>query len=107
MGSEVVIEWRSRKADATGVAPCPLEPLVDRLKRDGLPCTVVMVDGALHAPAALVPADWRDVRLKTAVGTVTLSRKAEAVAIVVFSNADDALKAAQSKIADALRALAG
>ena len=61
-----------------------------------------MVDGALHAPTAPVADGWREVRLKTAAGMVTLKRRDGAIAVVVFGNADPALTTAQAAIADAL-----
>src|SRR4051794_8943953 len=101
MGLEVVVPWGSPEAGIAGAAPCPLAPLLTKLAADGLPAAVAMLDGALHSPLAPLPDDWRDVRLKTAAGTVTLTRKPGAIAVVVFANADDALKAAQAKIAAA------
>ena len=105
MGHELTIAWGSAVTGVSGAAPCPLPPLLEKLNADGLPAAVVMVDGGLHAPMAPLPEDWRDIRLKTAAGTVTLTRKPGAIAVVVFANADEALKAAQAKIADALRAM--
>jgi hypothetical protein len=82
--------------------PCPLAPLVATLTAGGLPCVVAMVDGVLQAPGREPPLDWRDVRLRTPAGTVTLRRVAEGIAVVVFGNADEALRAAQRTIAAAV-----
>jgi len=62
-----------------------------------------MVDGALHAPSAPIPDGWRDVRLKTYAGAVTIKRREDGIAVIVFGNADAALQAAQRTIADAVR----
>ncbi len=84
--------------------PCPLAPVLERLAAAGLPTTVVMVDGTLQAPAAPLPDAWREVRLKTPAGMVTLARRPSAVAVVVFGNASAELQQAQRAVADALRA---
>jgi hypothetical protein len=102
MGIETDVPWGTPEAGVAGAAPCPLLPLLKRLGDDGLPAAVAMVDGALHPPMAPLPEDWRDVRLKTKAGMVTLTRKPGAIVVVVFSNADDALKAAHAKVCDAL-----
>ena len=83
-------------------APCPLPQLLEKLTGAGLPATVVMIDGALHAPRGTLPEDWREVRLKTAAGMVNVTRKPGAIAVMVFGNADDSLKAAQAKVVEAL-----
>jgi hypothetical protein len=95
MGHELVVP----RGDAVALAP-----LLDALASAGLPATIAVVDGALRAPTAPPPAAWRDVRLRTAAGMVTLARRAGGVAVVVFGNADAALQDAQRRVADALRA---
>jgi hypothetical protein len=102
MGLEVVVPWGSPEAGVAGAAPCPLPPLLEKLAKAGLPAAVAMLDGALHMPTAPLPEDWREVRLKTAAGTLTLARKPGAIAVVVFANADEPLKEAQAKVAAAL-----
>ena len=82
---------------------CPLSPILERLRAAGLPSTVAMVDGVLQGPGAVPSLDWRDVRLRTPAGVVTLRRTPGGVAIVVFGNADGALQAAQRTVAEAVR----
>jgi len=86
--------------------PCtslqPVAPLLERLAASGLACSVLMVDGQLHPPRGPVPDGWRDLRLKTPAGTVSLKVREGGVAVVVFGNADAALAAAQRAIAAAL-----
>lgn len=79
--------------------PPPLVELVAKVKAIGM---VVMVDNQFLPPGAPLPARWNDVRVKTPAGTVTITRRDGAVAVVVWGNADAALKAAQDQIADAL-----
>jgi hypothetical protein len=83
-------------------AGCDVAVLLERLAAAGLPCAVVMVDNQLHPPGQPVGAGWRDLRLKTGAGTVSLKREAQGVRVVVFGNADEALLAAQRTIAAAL-----
>jgi hypothetical protein len=83
-----------------------LPTLLERLGAAGLPSTVAMVDNVLQGPGATPPASsWRDVRLRTPAGIVTLRRVSGGVAVVVFGNADDRLRTAQRRVAETLLAL--
>jgi hypothetical protein len=82
-----------------------LPALLERLGAAGLPCTIAMVDNVLQGPGATPPATWRDVRLRTPAGVVTLRRVSGGVAVVVFGNADDRLLAAQRTVAETLLGL--
>ena len=93
MGLEVVVP----RVSAVGLAT-----LLDRLAAAGLPSALAMVDNVLQGPGATPPPAWRDVRLRTPAGVVTLRRVPSGVAIVVFSNADEPLRAAQRTIAETL-----
>ena len=95
MGLEIVVP------DET---PPPLEEVVARLHADGVTAMVVMIDGALVAPGKPLPTEWRDARLRTPAGTVTLARRPGAIAVVVFGNADADLRRAQEQVARALAA---
>jgi hypothetical protein len=96
MGLEVVVPR---------IASLGLATLLDRLATAGLPSSLAMVDNVLQGPGATPPAAWRDVRLRTPAGVVTLRRVPSGVAVVVFGNADDALRGAQRTIAETLLAL--
>jgi hypothetical protein len=80
-----------------------LAELVERLAADGLTAMVVMIDGALVAPGTPPPAGWREARLRTPAGTITLARRPGGVAVVVFGNADEDLRRAQEQVAAALQ----
>jgi hypothetical protein len=60
--------------------------------------SVLMVDNQLHAPGAPLPAGWRDVRLRTPAGMLSLKRRDGGVAIVVFGNAAPELVEMQRQI---------
>jgi hypothetical protein len=84
--------------------PLPLGPVLDALGRAGVTAVVAMADNALRPSGAPPPEEWRDVRLRTAAGMVTLRRQTAGIAVLVFGNADAALQAAQRAVADAVRA---
>jgi hypothetical protein len=96
MGLEVVVPR---------VASVELAALLDKLGAAGLPSALAMVDNVLQGPWAIPPAVWRDARLRTPAGVVTLRRVPSGVAVVVFGNADEPLRAAQRTIAETLLAL--
>lgn len=95
MGMEIVVVDRGQSVPA----------LLSSLAAAGLASSVMMVDGQLWPPAAALPSAWRDLRLRTPAGTVTVARRAGGLAVVVFGNADAALSAAQRQVAEALDAL--
>ena len=96
MGLEVVVPR---------LASVGLATLLDRLAAAGLPSSLAMVDNVLQGPGATPPVAWRDARLRTPAGVVTLRRVPSGVAVVVFGNADDALRDAQRTIAETLLSL--
>jgi hypothetical protein len=96
MGMELVV--------ATSSTPS-LSALLSRLDAAGLASTVIMVDNALVHPRAAPPVEWHDVRLRTPAGTLTLRRRPDGVAVVVFGNADPALQAAQQRVGELLGSL--
>jgi hypothetical protein len=79
-----------------------LPALADELGVLGFPAMIVMVDGALVAPGKQLPDGWRDVRVRTPAGTISLVRRDAGIAVVVWGNADDALREAQRALAAAL-----
>jgi hypothetical protein len=87
------------------VASVELAALLHRLDAAGLPSALAMVDNVLQGPGAIPPAVWRDARLRTPAGVVTLRRVPSGVAVVVFGNADEPLRAAQRTIAETLLGL--
>src|SRR5438045_2762266 len=60
------------------------------------PVQVRMIDGQLSLPEETPPDAWREVRLSTPSGMVTLRRQGPAVQFVVWGNADDALQRARN-----------
>ena len=80
----------------------PLAELLERLSQLNVPSSIIMIDNQLVSPKLPPPSSWRDVRLKTPAGTVSLKRDAQGISVTVFGNADEALLAAQEAIVRAL-----
>jgi hypothetical protein len=76
-----------------------LRALLDGLQRAGLPSALLMIDNQLVPPGAPPPAAWRDVRLKTPAGTITLKLDGGRVDLIVFGNADGPLLDVRDRIA--------
>lgn len=72
----------------------PWEAVRDLLGRRGYPVRLVMIDGQLALPDETPSADWRELRVTTPQGMVTLRREANAVTLVTWGNADLPLRQA-------------
>ena len=90
---------------SSGLRAALLATLLDRLAAAGLPSALAMVDNVLQGPGATPPVIWRDARLRTPAGVVTLRRVPSGVAVVVFGNADEPAHGLQRTIAETLLAL--
>jgi hypothetical protein len=71
------------------------------LSSAGVVCQIVMVDGQLVLPSLPAPDRFDEVRLRTPSGMITLKRRGEEIAVVVFGNADAPLVALGKQIAAA------
>jgi hypothetical protein len=78
---------------ATGVVP-PWTIVRDLLANHGLPVQVRMIDGQLAFPEEVPPATWRELRLSTPPGMITLRREPDRIALVIWGNADVRLREA-------------
>src|SRR5262245_30393752 len=75
-----------------GYGAAPLWPAVaELLGGRGYAVQLRMIDGQLAFPDEGPPADWRELRLGTPGGMVTLRRAAGEVLVVVWGNADAGL----------------
>ena len=97
MGLEVVVPRVASVGARRASRPARAPP--------GSRARLAMVDNVLQGPGAIPPAVWRDARLRTPAGIVTLRRVPSGVAVVVFGNADEPLRAAQRTVAETLLAL--
>lgn len=69
-----------------------------QLRRVGEDGTLRMIDGLPAFPDEAPDPAWRELRVGTAAGMVTLRRRADALNCVVWGNADSALMAAWHKV---------
>ncbi len=80
-----------------GVPPVPR--ILAELAAHHFPVQVRMVDGELTLPDEVPPGGWKEVRLGTSVGMVTLVRRGQELAVVIWGNADTALQSAWNAVA--------
>jgi hypothetical protein len=78
----------------------------DLLEERGLPVQLRMIDGELALPDELPPETWRELRVGTPQGMVTLRRQAGQVDLVIWGNADAALRQAWDALTWAVAAAA-
>src|SRR5947209_19758679 len=71
----------------------------DLLARHGFPVQLRMIDGELAFPDEEPAAAWRELRLGTPQGMVTVRREADRVTFVTWGNADAALRQAWNAVA--------
>jgi hypothetical protein len=87
--------------------PPPWPAVRDRLARHGFPAQLRMIDGELALPDEDPPESWRELRLGTPQGMVTVRRAADRVVCVTWGNADLALREAWNALAWAFAAAGG
>ena len=63
----------------------------DLLASHGMPVQVRMIDGELAFPDEEPPENWRELRLRTPQGMVTIRREEDRIAFVTWGNADAAM----------------
>jgi hypothetical protein len=63
----------------------------DFLETRGIPIQVRMIDGELAFPDEMPPDAWRELRVGTPQGMVTLRRERDRIALVTWGNADVAM----------------
>src|SRR6476659_1245761 len=78
------------------------QKIVDFLGQRGFPLQVRMIDNELAMPEEQ-PADaWRELRVGTPAGMITLRRAGAAIDVVTWGNADDNMRKAWNGLAWAL-----
>jgi hypothetical protein len=66
--------------------------VADWLTAHGSPAQLRMIDGQLAFPDEQPPADWHELRVALPAGILTLRREENAIAVVTWGNADEALQ---------------
>ncbi|MSU78386.1 MAG: hypothetical protein EXS16_09850 [Gemmataceae bacterium] len=56
------------------------------------PLQLRMIDGELAFPDETPPHDWKELRISTSGGMITLRRDNDGISVVVWGNADDAMR---------------
>lgn len=87
MGMEYTIRFHG------GTAPA-LARVLAVLAEHNFPAQMRMVDGELTLPDEAPPEQWKEVRLGTPAGMVTLARRGQDIAVVTWGNADEAMQRA-------------
>ena len=90
---------------AAGVPPWPA--VRDLLARGGFPVGLRMIDGELAFPDEEPAADWRELRLGTPQGMVTVRREGHRLVFVTWGNAEASLTQAWNAVAWAFAAAGG
>lgn len=69
------------------------------LAQHGFPAVPCMIDGQFVDPDDAVPDSWRELRLSTPQGMVTLRRDSDGLRAVTWGNADASLRQAWNAVA--------
>ena len=78
--------------------PPAWDAIRDQLRRVGEDGSLRMIDGMPAFPDESPEPGWRELRVGTAAGMVTIRRGPAALSCVVWGNADDALRAAWDRV---------
>jgi hypothetical protein len=81
--------------------------LVERMAMKDVPIDLRMIDGQLAFPDESPPDTWRELRIGTTAGMITLRREDDGVTLVIWGNADEKLRAATNELAKAIAELTG
>jgi hypothetical protein len=84
MGMEQIVTFPQGQPPSWGA-------VAELLAAGGFPVQMRMIDGQLAFPDEAPPDDWRELRLGTPQGMVTLRREAGRIACVTWGNADPAM----------------
>ncbi len=79
----------------------------DALAQRQFPVQLRMIDGELALPDETPPHDWRELRVSTAAGMVTLRRETDGITLAIWGNADEEMKQAWNVLASVLAELTG
>ena len=79
----------------------------DFLAQRGFPVQMGMIDGQLAFPDELPDENWRELRLRTPRGMVTVRRAADRLVFITWGNADEAMIQAWNALVWAFAAVGG
>jgi hypothetical protein len=81
--------------------------LADLLAQRQFPIQLRMIDSELAFPDETPPHDWRELRVGTPPGMVTLRRETDGITLVIWGNADISMRQAWNALAWAFGFLTG
>jgi hypothetical protein len=87
-----------RKLTFTPAAELAWPRLADFFAQRQFPVTLMMIDGSLSFPDEQPPHDWRELRVGTPLGMVTLRRESDGIRLVTWGNADETLRQAWNAV---------
>lgn len=82
-----------------GKQPPEWQAVRDLLAARGFPVQMRMIDGELAFPDEEPPVSWRELRVGTPHGMVTVHQMADHVVLVTWGNADESLRQAWNALA--------
>jgi hypothetical protein len=86
-----------------GTAGCPAwASVAELLGRFNFPVQMRMIDGELALPDEVPPADWKELRVGTPGGMITVRRSGDSVELVTWGNADSPMRLAWNALTWAL-----
>ena len=80
---------------------------VDLLANRKFPIQLRMIDGELALPDETPPHDWRELRVSTSAGMITLRHDADGITLVIWGNADANIRQAWNALTWAFANLTG
>lgn len=81
--------------------------LVEAVAKSGVRLEMRMIDGELAFPDETPPANWRELRVASQGGMITLRREPDGISLVIWGNADANTRQAWDALASALTAMTG
>ncbi len=79
--------------------------MASKFRSLGLTVSMRMIDGELAFPDEEPSVEWRELRIATAGNMVTLRRDPDGISLIIWGNADDALKQAWEQMAQGIAEL--
>lgn len=81
--------------------------LLERMAAKNVRIELRMIDGELAFPDESPPETWRELRVGTTAGMITMRREDDGITLVIWGNADEKLRAATNDLAKSIAELTG
>jgi hypothetical protein len=80
--------------------------LCELMAQKTCPLQMRMIDGEIAFPDESPPETWRELRVATSAGMITLRRETDGITLVIWGNADEKLRADCNTLAAVIAELA-